>query len=144
MMKRFLALPAAILLLTGFSFRSPAIHNVTIEAVDYAFRVPATLPAGLTAFRLVNHGTVLHEVQIFRIVGISYDSASKIIGKPPVGRPPFVSMSVLIVGPGHAADQRVLVDGHRGDIYGLICQFQDADNKPHHRDMGMYALIRVK
>lgn len=65
-MKRLFACIGALFLLAGFTFRSPAINEVNIEARDYAFRVPATLPAGLTAFRLVNHGTVLHEVQIFR------------------------------------------------------------------------------
>ena len=46
--------------------------EVEIIAHNYAFTAPATLPPGPTAFRLINQGTVNHEVQLFRFAaGIS-------------------------------------------------------------------------
>lgn len=36
-------------------------------AMDYAFRAPATVAAGLTTIRLRNTGTKLHHVQLFRL-----------------------------------------------------------------------------
>ena len=40
---------------------------VTIIASDYAFRVPDTIPAGLTTFRLVNQGKELHHASLVRL-----------------------------------------------------------------------------
>src|SRR5213076_729178 len=36
-------------------------------ASDYAFRVPDTIPAGLTTFRLVNQGKELHHASLVRL-----------------------------------------------------------------------------
>jgi len=40
---------------------------VTVVATDYAFQAPDTLPAGRTAFRLVNRGPDLHHVWLVRL-----------------------------------------------------------------------------
>jgi uncharacterized cupredoxin-like copper-binding protein len=45
----------------------PAPQVLTITAMDYAFRAPATVPAGVTTVRLVNRGTQLHHVQLNRL-----------------------------------------------------------------------------
>ena len=42
---------------------------VTITTTEYAFGMPDTLPAGLTAFRLVNQGKELHHASLVRLGG---------------------------------------------------------------------------
>lgn len=50
------------------SMASAAAPRVlTIVAMDYAYRAPARVPAGLTTVRLVNRGTQLHHVQLNRL-----------------------------------------------------------------------------
>jgi len=51
----------------GTPTRASAPRVLTIEAMDYAFRAPATVPAGVTTVRLVNRGTQLHHVQFNRL-----------------------------------------------------------------------------
>ncbi|MBA3316669.1 MAG: hypothetical protein H0T50_01070 [Gemmatimonadales bacterium] len=43
----------------------PAV--VTVEANDYAFGVPARVPAGVVTFRLVNQGKEAHHAQVIRL-----------------------------------------------------------------------------
>jgi hypothetical protein len=119
---------------------------VTIEATEYAFRVPATLPPGLTAFRFVNRGKVAHEVQLFRFdkrvdakTARSYLAAGD---APDSAADP--SGSVLIAFPGVTAHEEVLVQLERGELYALICGFRDAPDKPKHASLGMTALIEVR
>jgi hypothetical protein len=47
--------------------RAAAPRVLEIVAMDYAFRAPATAPAGVTTIRLVNRGTQLHHVQLNRL-----------------------------------------------------------------------------
>lgn len=44
-----------------------AANVVTVTAYDFAFDAPASIPAGLTTFKLVNRGPELHHVQLVRI-----------------------------------------------------------------------------
>src|SRR4051812_14807280 len=121
-MKRAIALCSAVLLLCAAATVSPHANSVTIEGLDYSFRAPATVPPGLTGFRFVNHGKMLHEMQMIHFTGIKADSVVKLISKEFRGAPPpNFSMSILIAAPGVASDQQLLVNGRRGDIYGFIC-----------------------
>ena len=43
---------------------APAAHVVTINATDYAFGTPDTIPAGLTTFRMVNAGREPHQAVV--------------------------------------------------------------------------------
>src|SRR5258706_16096063 len=62
-----------VLLAIACSARPP--RSVDITAVNYAFQAPATLPPGPAVFRLVNAGSVPHEVQLFLLkAGIGADS----------------------------------------------------------------------
>jgi hypothetical protein len=47
--------------------RAPGPNVVTLTAIDYAFGVPDTIPAGLTTFRLVNQGKELHHASLVRL-----------------------------------------------------------------------------
>jgi hypothetical protein len=124
---------------------SPQLRHVTIEATDYAFRAPATLAPGLTAFRFVNHGTVPHEVQLFRFArGVKKESAQAYLlagDVPDSAADP--SGSVLIAYAGVTAREETLVSLERGERYALICGFRDAPGKPKHATLGMVALLEV-
>jgi len=122
-----------------------ALRHVTIEASDYAFRAPATLTPGLTAFRFVNHGTVPHEVQFFRFApGVSKKAAQAYLlagDAPDSAADP--SGSVLIAYAGVTAREEILVLLEPGERYALICGFRDAPDKPKHATLGMVALLEV-
>lgn len=126
--------------------RPPSYREVDIHATDYAFRVPATLPPGMTAFRLVNDGTVSHEVQLFRFrAGMTPELATSLLAHDSIPDPDADAWgSVLIASAGHAALERILVPLVRGELYGLMCEFRNADSLPRHAKMGMVALLRVE
>ena len=127
-------------------FSNAPLRHVTIEARDYAFRAPATLTAGLTAFRFVNKGTVPHEVQLFRFArGVSKEAAQTYLlagDAPDSAADP--SGSVLIAYAGVTAREEILVSLERGERYALICGFRDAPGKPKHATLGMVALLEVR
>lgn len=43
------------------------IPSVMVMASDYAFQMPDTIPAGITSFRLMNHGKELHHLTLVRL-----------------------------------------------------------------------------
>lgn len=47
---------------------APAPNEVIVDASDYAFHLPDTLPAGLTDFRMRNTGQQRHEVAFSRLI----------------------------------------------------------------------------
>jgi len=100
----------------------------------------------LTAFRFVNHGTVPHEVQLFRFApGVSAQTARTYLAAgdaPDSAADP--SGSVLIAFAGVTAREEILVDLERGERYALICGFRDAPGKPKHATLGMVALLEVR
>ncbi len=125
---------------------APSFREVDIHALDYAFRVPATLPPGLTAFRFINEGRVLHEVQLFRFrAGMSAEVAGKLLARdsiPDQDADPWGS--VLIASPGQTAVAQIMVPLVHGELYALVCEFRNADSLPKHAKMGMVALLRVE
>ncbi len=124
----------------------PLLTHVRIIAHDYAFEFPATLPPGRTAFRLVNQGTVLHEVQLYRFRrGISRDSALRMLVTNQIPDSAVdVDGGVLIAGPADSTVQELLAPLRPGDVYALECAFRNAPNQPKHRDIGMVAAFEVK
>jgi hypothetical protein len=66
----------------------PTPNIVTVRASDFAYAIPAEIPAGFTTFRLVNDGPNLHHMVVARIdSGKTYDEAKTALGKhgPPPG-----------------------------------------------------------
>jgi len=120
--------------------------RVRIAARDYAFGAPRTVPPGQTAFRLVNEGTVRHEVQLYRFrPGISADSALHMIATNEIPDEAIdVGGGVLIIGPADSARQQLLLTLQPGEVYGLECAFRDAPGQPQHRDLGMYGVLEVQ
>ena len=118
---------------------------VDITAVNYAYRTPLLLPPGPTRFRLVNAGTVPHEVQIFRFrVGIAPDSARTLLALEHF--PDSLADSggaVLIAAPGTTAPEEIYADLQQGQVYALVCQFRGSAAAPRHDRLGMFATLRV-
>ena len=54
------------------------------------------------------------------------------------------SGAVLITSPGTAAREQVIIRLGQGEVYGLLCEFQNADSLPRHSAMGMWAVLRVE
>ena len=123
-----------------------APRTVEIHGKDYAFAAPATLPSGNTIFRFINDGSVLHEVQLFQFrKGTSPKAAATLLAAGPLPDSAYEgSGAVLITAPGTAAREQVIIPLGRGDVYGLLCQFRNADSLPRHSAMGMWAILRVE
>ena len=118
---------------------------VEIRAVNYAFGAPASLPPGPALFRLVNAGTVPHEVQLYAFkAGISADSGRRLLGAEHF--PDSLADSsgaVLISAAGATAPEQVYVDLLAGRTYALVCQFRDTPKAPRHNRLGMFAVLHV-
>jgi hypothetical protein len=137
-------LSVAVLSTTGMPPLSS--RHVTIEAVDYAYRAPATVPPGPTVFTFVNHGRVPHEMQLFRFnPDISAAMARRYLATGIV--PDSVadnSGGVLIAPPGGRTREGLYVELVAGEQYALMCQFRDSAGKPMHSTIGMAALVQVR
>jgi hypothetical protein len=120
-------------------------NELTIVASDYAFSVPARVPAGRTTFRFANNGKVRHELNISLLKpDVSIDKflatvradqsvQSLIVG--PVG--------VLFAEPGVRSGSGLTVDLKQGETYAVICIFRDSAEAKRHYDLGMYSVIKV-
>lgn len=140
---------AAIALLAATSIvprARSAPRQFTIEATDYAYKLPATVPPGPSVFRFVNHGHMLHEVQFFRFnPNISAAAARKYLASGNV--PDSVADAnggVLIAPPGGTTREALYVELQPGERYALMCQFRDKPGSPQHTQLGMVALLEVK
>ena len=123
-----------------------ATQEVVIHATDYAFRVPQTAKPGPTVFVFSNEGSVVHEVQLFRISKeISADSIGRMLARDDV--PEHVvdpEAGVLIGPPGTTVTQKLLIELKAGEIYGLRCEFDTGPTKTKHSKMGMFWVLRVE
>jgi hypothetical protein len=137
--------PFLLGLLSSLACAQPS-RTVEIHGKDYAFAAPATLPPGKTTFRFINDGSVLHEVQLFQFrKGTSSEAAVRLLAAAPLPDSAYEgSGAVLITAPGTAAREQVIISLARGDVYGLLCQFRNADSLPRHSAMGRWAVLRVE
>jgi hypothetical protein len=145
--RRFSAGPVLSLVVFACAGPGPAPYaSVDIIARNYAFTAPATLPPGLTAFRMINQGSVRHEIQLFRFApGISADSALRILatGVFPDGVAEEQG-GILVSLPGDTVRQQILDSLRPGAVYGLNCEFHDSAGAPPHSKLGMFAVFRVQ
>jgi hypothetical protein len=112
-----------------------AARVLTIEAMDYAFRAPAAVPAGLTTIRLVNRGTRLHHVQLNRLEQGKTLADMLRDWKPGVAGPSYMAGAggpTAAVGGQTLEAQAVLRPGR----YAIICWVPAADGQLHvHKGM---------
>jgi hypothetical protein len=142
------SLPAAWLLLSLGSITGcrAAPARIDIVATNYAFTAPATAPAGPTLFRLVNHGTVPHEVQLFRFAHHTRaDSAMhQLMDSTAADSLWDPSGSVLTAQAGQVPPEAIFADLKRGETWALLCNFRDSVAAPRHFKMGMVAILEVE
>ncbi|HEV8599344.1 MAG TPA: hypothetical protein VGQ69_08300 [Gemmatimonadales bacterium] len=132
----------ALVLVAASGAAAQSFATVEVTGMDYAFRAPATLPPGLTAFSFKNEGKVPHEVVIVRLKpGVVLDSLLK--ADNPTRRTMIQLAGILVATPGEAPLGRLLVDLTEG-TYLLLCNFRDAPDKPPHLNLGMVSVLQVK
>jgi len=109
---------------------APTANPVTFTATDYHFSGPSQIPAGLTAFRLENHGKELHHLVIARLdQGRTLDSLLALL-KHPGPTPAWLHFvgGPNATEPGAESDaSTVMQPGH----YAVICFIPTAAGVPH-------------
>ena len=109
---------------------TPASRVVTVTASDFAFQAPATIPAGLTTFRLVNRGPELHHLQLVKLEG-GHTVEELVAGASHAGPPPpwvtFMGGPNTPVPGGESQATLNLAPGS----YALLCFIPSADGVPH-------------
>ena len=141
-MRRFHAARAtAILLLggvlmigaAGASSRAPKVHIVNVVARDFALELPASIPAGLTAFQLKNLGKVGHHMSIVRLdSGRTAPEALREIMR--IGRAPRPEWMHPVGGPQNAAPGKgsnAIVMLEPGN-YLAFCEMPGPDTTAHY------------
>lgn len=109
---------------------APAPNPVTFTATDYHYSGPSEIPAGLTVFRLENHGKELHHLVIARLdQGRTLDSLLAALKQP--GPPPpwlhFVG-GPNATEPGAESNASTMMQpGH----YAMMCFISTAAGVPH-------------
>jgi hypothetical protein len=140
--KSLLVLP---LLALGHSISVSTARKVEIVGVDYAFKVPASLPPGVTTFSFRNAGNHAHEFNIFLLKrGVKIDDVIKARQEGKSQLPMLDgAVGVLFADSGSSAPAGLTVNLLPGRDYGVQCIFRDTDGAPRHYDLGMYSVIRV-
>ncbi len=110
---------------------APAIRTVEIDASEYAFSAPDTLPAGLVTIRLVNHGHEPHHGQLLRLNdGVTFGQFASAMQQEGEGALRLVSAEG---GPGtidpHGSSQVTL--NLKPGTYALVCLIPGPDGVPH-------------
>jgi hypothetical protein len=113
---------------------------------EYAFTVPAELPAGRRAFLFENRGKARHELNISLLKRGA--TIEQFIAAANANRPltPFIDapVGVLFAERGGSAAAALSVDLRAGRTYAVLCIIRDAAGKPRHHELGMYAAIHVR
>ena len=144
------SLLVALLAANGASHGPPArqgapVPSLTIQAGDYYFRAPRSIPAGWTTIRLENHGPGFHHAVLLRLqAGQSRAAALTRILERRGDPDRAIDGTVSIGGPeGHmpSGDSFVSVFLEAGE-YLIVCMIPLADGAPH-AARGMYAPLTV-
>ncbi len=104
----------------------PAAPNVVhVEAADYSFKAPDTIPSGVTTFHMMNGGKELHHMVLIKAPMAALQKMD-----PSAPPPPDV---VIVGGPNAAAPggtAEVTLDLAPGD-YTMVCFVPSPDGKIH-------------
>ena len=126
--------------------RGATPQRIDVIAENYAFQAPPEVSPGPALLRLINRGSVPHEMQFYRFrhpvtptegFRILLDSTAADSLFDPSG-------SVLIAAPGDTAPEAIYADLKRGEVWALVCGFRDSANAPRHFRLGMLAILEVK
>lgn len=111
----------------------PVVGNpFSVQATEYSFSAPDSLPGGLTTIRLTDTGKEPHEVQLFRLnSGVTTDQFQTALKNPnpaEVLKLTTADGGVAAVDPGGTAES--VMDLLPGQYY-LVCFLPDANGIPH-------------
>ncbi|MBA3259289.1 MAG: hypothetical protein H0T68_07490 [Gemmatimonadales bacterium] len=106
----------------------PAV--VTVEANDYAFGVPARVPAGIVSFRLVNQGKEAHHAQVIRLEGGKTAGDFVRAFTDTASMPAWVRYLGGPVGTAPGQEQRSTTRLAPGR-YAMICRIRSPDGVTH-------------
>lgn len=127
----------------GTQITPAQIPEVTIKAVDYAFKSPAQLKAGLVALTLVNEGQEPHHAQLARLKpGITLEQFQEALKQEP---PAAMAMITFAGGPGAldpGLSQQVTLNLAPGHYVWLDFIPSPGDGMPH-LAKGMMAPLEV-
>ncbi len=106
-----------------------AIPAVMVMATDFAFQMPDTLTAGVTTFRLMNHGQELHHLVLVKLpegIGLAEFRNLKPGEPPPAGM--VFKGGPNAAAPGGTAEATVDLEPGR---YAVVCVIPSPDGMPH-------------
>jgi len=108
-----------------------ASRTISIEASEYAFNAPESLPAGRVTLELSNHGQEVHHAQLLRLNdGVTFGDFTAALQQEGEGA---LRLTTLEGGPGaidpHGTSQ-VTLDLKPG-TYALACFIVGSDGVPH-------------
>jgi len=124
---------------------APKARDVEVVGLDYAFRMPAELPAGPTTFRFRNDGKLRHEFSIVRLKrGATIDQFIR-LSKESKAQPLIDGeVGVLFADPGERSTSGLTTDLVAGRQYAVRCGLRDTATAPPHFEMGMYSVLNVR
>jgi len=106
-----------------------AIPSVLVSATDYAFQMPDTLTAGVTAFRLMNHGQEFHHLVLIRLPeGQTIADFQKLNPAAPMPEGMVHKGGPNAAAPGGAVEATVELQPGR---YVAVCMIPSADGQVH-------------
>lgn len=110
---------------------------ITVRMTDYAFELPADIPAGRVVFRVENAGSLYHNVSVFGMgpEWLPLDEQLHSATRKSVN--PFAQ--VFAMQPGEHGT--FAANFRKGGRYGFICELASPDGRPHYL-LGMNAEIR--
>lgn len=116
----------------GASFSPRGSNVITVVAHDFAFDLPASIPGGLTTFRLINRGKQAHHLSVMRLdpANTPGDAMAAIIAAGHGPRPAWMHSvgGPNAIMPGAEANATlVLVPG----TYLAFCEVPGPDPMPH-------------
>ena len=103
---------------------------IVVEAHDYAYTMPAKIPAGIVTFRLVNHGKESHHAQVVRLED---GKTAGDVMRAFTDTAPMPSWVRYLGGPAGTAPGHDLASTTRltPGRYVLICRVASPDRIPH-------------
>jgi uncharacterized cupredoxin-like copper-binding protein len=119
------------------------LPKVTIEAADFSFEAPSTIPAGYVDVTVKNTGKEGHQVQFVKLGdGVTYDQFKAAAAKTDIGS---LSTSTFVGGPNGAdpgASTSAILKLEPG-TYALACFIPGTDGQAHAAH-GMTGTVEVK
>ena len=138
-----ISIPAAACSTAGSTERPNGPHNLLVRAADYSFAAPDTVPAGLTALPLENHGKEIHHVQLVRIgQGHTFD---ELVRSAESGNP-LPDWVTPVGGPNASTpeDHAQIVVGLAPGQYAMLCFITSPGDRTPHYAKGMVRSLIVR